>query len=260
LVVLQVALSLVLLAGAGLFLRSLHNLKSVDPGLDPERLAVVTIEPGLSGYSVAATQVLFDRLVERARTMPGVIVASPGLISPLSGSFSMAPISVPGYQPRPNESPFISSNWVGLEYFKTLATPLVSGRVFTEQDGRTNNVAIVNEEAAAHFWPRESPLGKHFDIGGRSRGIRESCEIVGVVKDVKSEWLREDAKPTVYMPFRKNGRPHLTLHVRVAGETTPVIAALNREIRTLDPNLLVSDATTMAKQIDRTIAPRSSNN
>ncbi len=248
LVVAQVALSLVLLIGSGLFLRSLHNLKSIDPGFDPEQLVVLTIEPS---YSQAANQNFFDSLVERARTLPGVVGASPGLISPLSGEFSFAGIDVPGYLPQPNEPPMILTNWVGPDYFKLLGTPLVMGRSFTEQDGLVNRVAIVNEKTAAHFWPHENPIGKHAIMG---RLDRLDCEIVGVVKDVKSESLREEPKAAVYFPFRLNLRPHVTLHVRVTAETAPVISALTREIYTLDPNLPAFNVTTMAAQLNRTIA------
>jgi predicted permease len=251
LVVAEVALSLVLLVGAGLFLRSLHNLKSVDPGFDPGQLVVLTLEPGINGYSQTQAQSFFERLMERARHVPGVLAVSPGLVSPLSGDFSMTGISVAEYQPQPNERPIIATNWVGPEYFKTLGTPLVAGRVFTEQDGGANKVAIVNEKAAKHFWPHVSPIGKHAVIGGRDR---TECEIVGVVKDVKSESLREEAQATVYLPFRQNQRPRIALHVRVMGKTTPVIAALIRESHALDPNMPVFNATTMEAQLDRTIA------
>jgi predicted permease len=250
-VVAQVALSLVLLIVAGLFLRSLHNLKSVDPGFDPGQLVVLTIEPGINGYSQTQSQSFFERLMERARQVPGVLASSPGLISPLSGDFSMTGINVAGYQAQPNERPIISTNWVGPEYFKTLSTPLVAGRVFTEQDGGVNKVAIVNEKAAKHFWPHESPIGKHAVIGGRDR---TECEIVGVVKDVKSESLREEAQATVYLPFRQNQRPRIALHVRVVGKTAPVISALIRESHALDPNMPVFNATTMEAQLDRTIS------
>jgi predicted permease len=250
LVVAQVALSLVLLIGAGLFLRSLHNLKSVDPGFDPGQLVVLTIEPGINGYSQAQSQSFFEGLMERARHLPGVLASSPGVISPLSGDFSITGISVAGYQPQPNERPIISTNWVGPQYFKTLSTPLVAGRVFTEQDSGVNKVAIVNEKAAKHFWPHESPIGKHAFIGGRDRN---EYEIVGVVKDVKSESLREEARATVYLSFRQNPRPRIALHVRVVGKTAPVISALIRESHALDPNMPVFNATTMEAQLDRTI-------
>src|SRR5947209_16591513 len=161
----QIALSLVLLIGAGLFLRSLHNLKSIDPGFDPEHMVVLTIEPAFNGYSQAASQNLFDTLIERARQMPGLVSAGPSNISPLSGDFSISGIGLPGQ--RPNERTSTSIDWVGTDYFKTLGTSLVAGRAFTEQDGHANKVAIVNEKLAAHFWPHESPIGKHVIVGNR---------------------------------------------------------------------------------------------
>ena len=245
LVVAQVALSLILLIGAGLFLRSLHNLTSVDPGFNPERQVVLSITPAVSSQS--ATQSFFDTLVERTRQMPSVVSASPTNVSPLSGDFSIGGVGVPGQ--RPSERTSASINWVGPDFFKTLGTPLLAGRVFTEQDGRANKVAIVNERTASHFWSHESPIGKHVSI---SRS--DDCEIVGVVKDVKSESLREGALAAVYLPFRLYPRSSATLHVRVAGNATPVIAALRREIHTLDPNLPVLNVTTMAEQLNRTIA------
>lgn len=241
LVVTQIALSSVLLIGAGLFLRSLHNLTSVDPGFDPDRLVVLTV----------TRQDIFDRIIERVRSLPGVIAASPSLISMLNGDFSLAPISVPGYQPQPNEEPLIAVNWVGADFFKTLGTSLVAGRMFTDQDGIARKVAIVNEKTAAHFWPNENPIGKHALIGPAQH--RDDCEIVGVVKDVKSESLRKQPQAIVYMPFNRNRRPRMTLHVRVDGPTEPVMSALLREIRMLDSNA-TPEVTTMAAQINETLA------
>jgi predicted permease len=251
LVVLQVGISLMLLISAGLFLRSLHNLKSIDPGFDPEHLVLLTIDTSFSGYSEAASQTLFVHLLERARNLPGIVSVSPGQISPLSGRFSFMLFTVPGYVPQPNERPGIATNWIGPEYFKTLNTALVAGRTFTEQDGQANKVAIVNERTAEHFWPQQNAIGKHIIIRSRER---DDCEIIGVVKDVKSESLREDAQPTVYLPFRQNQRAFMTLHVRVTGATTPVISALMREVRTLDRSLPILNVTTMSAQLDRTIA------
>jgi putative ABC transport system permease protein len=165
------------------------------------------------------------------------------LISPLSSEFSMTSINVRGHEPGN-----ISVNSVGPDYFRTLETPLIAGRAFTDRDEK---VVIVNEKTAAHFWPHENPLGKRVSLGRQSSG---EYEVVGVVKNVRSESLREDAPATVYTPFRVNQRPHMTLHVRVSGQTAPVIAALIAEIRTLDANVPVYNASTMAGQIDRTLA------
>ena len=199
LVVAQVALSLMLLIGAGLFLRSLHNLKSVDPGLNPEHLVVLTLDPGTSGYSGTASNQLAERMVERARSIPGVVAASPGFISPLSGGIALTRVRVPGH--GPDEPDSFDVNWIGSDYFKVLGTPVLAGRAFTQQDGLTHKVAIVNENAARYFWPDESPIGKHAMIGW-DQG--DDHEIVGMVKDVRSESLRKDPEAAVYLPFRQN--------------------------------------------------------
>jgi predicted permease len=251
LVVVQVALSLVLLIGAGLFLRSLHNLRSVDPGFDPSRLIVTTIEPGRRGYSVTASQRYIAEIVERTSRLPGVIAVSPGLISPLSGDFAMGRVSVPGYVPAAGEFAQISINFVGPNYFKTIGTPLIAGRFFNDLDGITNKVAILNRKAARHYWPHENPIGKRIITGLRDQ---LDCVVVGIVNDIKTESLRADAQPTVYVPSTLNSMGHVTLHVRVAGNPAPVISALRHEIHSLDRNLQPRDITTMATQIDRTIA------
>jgi predicted permease len=249
LVVVQVAVSMVLLCGAELFLRSLRNLRSVDPGLDPTHLIVLTVDAGSAGYSLEASHIFFDRLVERAKTLPGVVAASPAFVSPLSHDFAIVDISVPGYQPRPDEGSFVDANWIGPDYLETLRTPMKAGRAFTTEDGARNKVALVNEKAASKFWPHESPIGKSITLTGGDRR-----EIVGVVSNVRNDSLRENAQPMVYLPFRDNRRPHMTLHVRVSGEATPVIQTLIRESHAVDPNAPVFNPTTMDTQIDQTIA------
>ncbi len=163
----------------------------------------------------------------------------------------MGRVNVPGYVPKAGEFSAISINFVGPNYFKTIGTALASGRLFTDQDGLVNKVAIVNEKAARHYWPGQNPIGKRIITGFRDL---MDCEVVGVVKDVKTESLRTEAQPTVYVPSTLNSMGHVTLHVRVTGDPAPVISALRDEIRSLDPNVQPRDITTMAEQIDRTLA------
>ncbi len=247
LVVAQVALSLVLLIGAGLFLRSLHNLKSVDLGLNPEELLLLTLDPGTSGYTATASNHLAERLIERARSLPGVVAASAGFISPLSGGFALTRVSVPGYQP--NEAESFAVNWIGPDFFEVLGTPVMLGRAFNQQDGLTNRVAIVNEKAARILWPDASPIGAQAKIGWNEG---EDHEIVGVVKDAKSASIRKDAEATVFLPFSHNTRPHFVLHVRVAGRNESMISALLREVHAVSPDVAAFDVTTMAAQLGRT--------
>ena len=253
LVVAQVALSLVLAIGAGLFVRSLENLRSVDAGLNPNGLVVLTINSGSAGYRMVQSRRFFDEIVERARRTPGVVAASPGFVSPLSGGYAVTRVSVPGYQPSRDEPDSFNENWIGSDYFKVLGTPLLEGRTLSDQDGATNDVAMVNEKTAKHFWPHESAIGKHAIIGEKDDKTdpAKDYEIVGVVKDVKNESLRDDARPAVYLPFSQNHRPYMTLHVRAAGATAPVMSALIHEIHAINPNLPAFNVTTTAAQLDR---------
>jgi predicted permease len=255
LVVAQVALSLVLAISAGLFVRSLENLRSVDAGLNPNGLVVLTINSGSAGYSIVESRRFFEEIVERARHTPGVLAASPGFISPLSGGFAITSVHVPGYQLSHDEPDSFNENWIGADYFQVLGTPLLEGRTLSDQDGATSDVAMINEKAAKHFWPHQSAIGKHAIIGEKDDKTdpAKDYEIVGVVKDVKNESLRDDARPAVYLPFRQNHRPYMTLHVRVAGETAPVMSALIREIHAIDPNLPAFNVTTTAAQLDRSL-------
>ena len=258
-VVSQTALSLVVLIGAGLFLRSLLNLKSVDPGFDPNHMVVMTAD--LPGYSSQASRSFFDRLLQRVDNLPGVVAASAAVSSPLSGPFSTNIITVPGYVSPPNEvwipdpdSPGrIAFDYIGPDYFKSLGTGLVAGREFNAQDGAPNKVAIVNEKMAAHYWPNESAIGKHIRIDGR---ITNDSEIVGVVKDLKLQSFRREPKPMFYLPLRQQRGPLLffTLHVRVKGNTTSVVSALADVIHSLDPSVAPYNVATMGEQIDRSIA------
>ncbi|MDE0108166.1 MAG: ABC transporter permease [Bryobacterales bacterium] len=247
LVVAQVALSLVLLVGAGLFLRSLHNLNSVDLGLNPDHLSLLTLDPGTSGMTATASNQLAERLVERARGMPGVVAASAGFISPLTGGIALTRVSLAGHAGV--ERPSFDVNWIGADYFRVLDTPVLAGRAFSPDDGLSNKVAIVNEQAARYLWPGESPIGKHAMIGWEAG---EDHQIVGMVRDVKRKSPRGDAEAAVYLPFSQNTRAHFVLHVRVSDGTEPMIPALLREVRALAPHVPVAEATTMAAQLVRT--------
>jgi predicted permease len=156
----------------------------------------------------------------------------------------MTSADVPGYRKAPNEKTTVWINGVGPDYFSTLGTPLLAGRAFTDQDGRANKIAIVNEKTAALFWPHENPIGKRI----------AECEVIGVVKDAKYQALRDDNPPTMYQPLRQSRPQELTLHVRVSGSAAPVISGLSAAIRDLDRNLPVYKVTTMEAQLDNSIA------
>jgi predicted permease len=248
LVIAQIALSLVLLIGAGLFLKSLRNLRLANTGLNPDGLLVMTLD---SGYEMPGIQSFFAEVVSAARRIPGVISASPAFISPLSGGFAITHFSVPGYLPWPGEPDSININWVGTDYFRTIGATLLAGREFNGQDGPARNVAIVNEKAVRQFWAGRNPIGKRALLGWDAL---DAYAIVGVVKDVRNESVREDAKPSVYVPFSHNHRAHMTLHVRAAGPAGPVFSALVREVNALNPGMPTFDVMTTAAQIDNALA------
>jgi predicted permease len=244
-VVVQIALSLVLLIGAGLFLRSLRNLKTIAPGFDPQHLAMLSVNPSLSGYQESASWALTDAVLEIAQHLPGVVAASWSRASPLEGAASVTDVKVPGY--RSNEPPIAWLNGVGPNYFKALDTPVLVGRAFMIGDA-ARSVTIVNETTAAQFWPHQNALGSHIVIG------THDCEVIGIVIDAKYLSLRQDIPATAYVPLRMHPPINFTLHIRVLGETAPVIAALTRQIRELDRDLPIYNATTMEAQLDNSIA------
>jgi hypothetical protein len=185
LVIAQVGLSLVLLIGAGLFVRSLQNLRKIDLGFNPEQLIVMRISAPPKGYSLNQSLALFESIVEQVRSIPGVVSVGPGFVSPFSGDFAIGGIQVPGYVPKPAERDNIAINPVGPGYFRTIGTPFLSGRPFTDADGRDRKVAIINDKTASHYWPGENPLGKHVNVN--IGPLKAECEIVGGVKDEKRE-------------------------------------------------------------------------
>ena len=199
LVVLQVMLSLLLLTGASVFLRSLSNLESIDPGFSHRSVLTFSADPGLAGYSDEQSRTFFDRLMERVRHLPGVISAIRADFAPL-GNHTGQDVYLQGYQPRPDEpsqSPGFGA--IGSGYPETLGTPLLLGRDFdTHDEAGGPKVAIVNETFARHYFPGQNPLGHRLGFNKD----RFDTEIVGVVKDGKYGGLREQPARTILPPLR----------------------------------------------------------
>ncbi len=251
LVVVQVALSVVLLAGAGLFLRTLWNLRGLDTGFDASRVVVASVNPGANGYTAQRANDLYSWLAERAAALPGVAAASAAQVTPLSGSLWVWTVDVPGYVKKPGETPLAHSNSVGPGYFATLGIPLAAGREFTDRD-RTGSpwVAVINQRMAETYWPGRSPLGERIRVG---RGP-EPVEIVGVVRDSTYRDLREKKVPTVYMPLLQQESKSATILLRTQGDPAAAIGALRTELAQRDRNLPLYRVQTLAAQIGNTIA------
>jgi predicted permease len=250
LLVLQVAISLVLLIGAGLFLRTLQNLRTVDVGFDPQNLVLFRVSPGLLRYDEARYRELYDRMLRELRTAPGVRGATISNVMLLSGSTNSSSFHIQGAAYTPGQRGNSMNRIVaGPDFFETIGIPLQVGRTLTERDNQTApKVAVINETAARRFFPGESPVGKRFGFSVETSG---DIEIVGVVRDAKYSQVREPPPPTMYIPHLQTSIPRAVVEVRTAGDPSGTVGALREAIRRVDPNLPMQDVFTQMEQVER---------
>jgi predicted permease len=251
LVILQVALSLVLLVGAGLFARSLRNLRAVDDGYHSDQVVTLALDPAQSGYQAEPLRNFYDRLSERVAALPDVKSATYTYQLPMSGGFSRYGIEVPGYQAAPGEEMAVLQNQIAPQFFATFGIPLLAGRDFSAQDTpESPKVVIVNESLARRFFGTESPLGRRITLENY-----KDLEIIGVVADAKYRTLKEAVPQTAYLPFSQySSSRQRTLCVRAAGSASALIAAIRGEVRGLDSQLPVFNIKTFAEQINESVS------
>jgi predicted permease len=247
----QVAISLVLLIGAGLFFRSLGNARAVDPGFKAENLLVASLNVGFNGYTEAEGLRFQDRLLDRLASLPGVRTVSLARLLPFDIISNTINASPSGYQQKTGEGkPQVDANLVSAHYFETMGTPLLSGRDFTRQDTHDAPlVAIVNEALAAKYWPKEPVVGKQLLVSGKMHSV------IGMVKNGKYTSLSETARPYLYLPLSQNYQATMTIHLRSEGAPTSLVPALRREVTALDPRLLLYDVKPMSHQLDFALLP-----
>lgn len=252
LVVGQVAVSILLLIGAGLFLRTLRNLKGMDLGFQQESLLMASVAPSLNGYQGPQIRAFYDQVVQRARGLPGVRGASWAQVRMLTGGGNRRSSAVEGYQPKPDEDMQLNLNVVDDRYFDTMGMTLVRGRGFTASDREgAPLVAVVNQTMARYFFQDRDPIGLRF---GWSNASPRDIEIIGVVKDTKFRTMREATWRTVYLPLAQQPAPgNMTLHLRATGEPAALVAALRREVQTLDANMPMVGVRSMEEQIDEAL-------
>lgn len=249
LVVTQVVVCLVLVFAAGLFARSLHNLRTIDLGLDPRQVVVLTTNPELSGYSQERTREFHDEWLRRARLVPGVSAVSLASVTALSGSMFAGPVSVPDAEPRNGPEPNNNFNMVTPDYFQTIGMPVLAGRTFTERDeANAPAVAIVNDRFVEYYWPGRSPIGRQMTV------FRKSVEIVGLVRTAKYREVREDPQITIYFPAAQRPVRELTLHARVVGSTTAATAGLMETVRWIDPRVPIYDVGVLEDHVNARLA------
>ena len=253
LVLLQISLSLPLLIGAGLFLQSLRNLKTIAPGFDESHVVLATLNPALNGYPPERTRTLYDELLRRIRSLPGVHSAALATTVVLSGQWDAPIVTVEGYQPRDGEDMNPYANSVSPDYFATMHMPIVAGRDFSERDNLTSEkVAIINQTMARYFFGNKNPLGKKI---GTDLDKPQEIEIVGVVQDAKYISLREKPQRHFYVPIAQEPRPRdLTLHVRTHGDTQLTASLLRQTLREIDPQVPLYNVTTLETELDDSLS------
>ena len=249
LVVVQVALSFVLLVGAGLLLQSLRGVQNTSPGFLTRGALTTSIDFTAAGYSLPRARNFQDDLVDRLQAIRGVESAAFARMIPFSyRSFSAAPIAVDGYQAPPDEQPTVDYDEIGPGFLATMGIPLVSGREFTRADNETAPlVAVVNEAMVSQFWRGQDPVGRRLQSKGRW------LQVVGVAKMSKYRNLTEALLPLFYVPLRQSaGGSSLNIRTSLSPET--MAKALVGEIHALDANLAPGEVITMQEQVDRTTA------
>ncbi len=251
LVVTQVALALMLLIGAGLFLRSLSRAMTFDPGFASQNLLVASLDTRGAAMSREQGQAFYRQALERIGSLPGVRSASLTGIVPIGGGGQRRGVQLEGYTPQPNEGLELNCNVVGLDYFNTMGIPLAQGRDFNAQDREGSpGVVIVNEELARRYFPGQNPIGKRLRFGSN----RSYLEIIGVARSAKYRRLREAPLPFIYIPLEQEYRGGMTLLVRTDGDPANTVSAVRGEIRRLSSEVPVFGIRTMSEQIGTALA------
>jgi predicted permease len=252
LVVAQVALSLLLLVGAGLFARSLYNLRRLDLGFSPERLLAFTVDPALNGYDQTRVREAFRRIEQELAALPGVAAVSASREPIAANAEWRSTIRVRGYEPKEGEDMSPTVNAVGAGYFATLGFTLAAGREFElRDDAGAPPVAVVNETFARYFFGAESALGRRFAF---ARDEKTELEIVGVVHDAKTVTLREEPRRMFYVPYRQDrALNQLTLYVRTRGDEQALADEVRAAVARVEPDLPVFGLMTMSAQLGQTL-------
>jgi predicted permease len=245
LVIVQVSLSFILLAGTGLLLQSLIKMRTASPGFNTGVVSSV-VDLFSAGYNPDRAKTFHTQLLDRVRTLPGVESAALTRVIPFSYNvFSSAPIGVDGYQPPPNEQPTAEYVEVTEDYFTTLGIPIVTGREFMRTDDENAPaLAIVNETMAAKYWPGKDAVGQR--LKAKDRWL----QIVGVAKDSNYHNKTETPIPFFYVPLRQNFRVQNSLVIRTRETPGAMMTALAREVHALDPNLAPLITDRLQDQID----------
>ena len=253
LVIVQVALSLVLLVGAGLCLRTLRNLKSFDAGFQPEGVVTMRLDAGARDYRVPQLNNFWKEMLARIENLPGVRSASLSVLSPLSGYDQGADIEVSNFRPNAERDRHVILNQVSPDYFTTMGSAIVQGRSFRWDDNESApKVALLNEAAARFYFSDPNPIGAQLRF---SQAKSDAYEIVGVVKDSKHNSLRSEIPRMVYLPLCQSLKRlgNLTLAVRTSSNSSSLVNAVRSEVRSNGADILVTNVVTLREQVEQSL-------
>lgn len=251
--VFQVAMTVVLLAGAGLFTMSLIHLQLENLGMRTEHVIQFSIAPGMSRYSPAQTIALADQIKKSLAVLPGVESASAAEVPIFSNTDVSANVTIGGYTPQENEDMDVEENRVGANYFTTMAIPLLRGREFTDADTAASpKVAVINQTMAKRFFGINGAVGRVFTFGNGN--VHPDIEIVGVVADSKYSDVRNRPYPFAYLPYAQNKNlSEMTFYVRTAQDPTALTPMLTKTVANYDAGLPVYNLKTLADQVQETV-------
>jgi predicted permease len=272
LVVAQVTLSVLLLVGAGLFIRSLRNLQQLDLGLRTENLIAFNISPGLSGYTPVRSKLFNNQLAARIAALPGISSVAFSNIGLLEGNEWDSSITIEGYAAKPGENMNPYCNAISPGYFRTMGIPLMAGRDFNERDAiyeppdparlalradrfvpPTYRVAIVNESYARHYFGDRTPLGRHIGFG-IDPGTKTPIEIVGVVKDAKYTGVRDEIPRQAFFPFLENDfAGGAVVYVRTSQPATAAFGSIRQALGDIDASVPMYNPRTLEHQIESSL-------
>ncbi len=249
-VVVQVALSLLLLVGAGLFVRTLRNLRDQGPGFPTDHLLGFTVDPSLSGYSDQQTESFFERLNVNLREMPGVSSVGLSTMPPLKGYGWQNAIIGENSGERQEEQPVLDE--VGPKYFSTLGIPILEGREFTDRDRGPQKYAVINRSFARRYLPAGDPIGRRFGlVDDQNPAAQPDIVVVGVIPDTKYRDLREMPPPQAYFPYFQGAKfRFMNVYLRTHGEPRQLENQLRERMRRFDPHVPIVDLQAMDEQID----------
>jgi predicted permease len=252
-VALQIGFSLLLVVGAGMFVRTIQNLRNTNPGFATDHLLTFQLVPELAGYPGPQVAPVEQRVLDAISGLPGIRTVGATNDADLVGEGRVGDVYVSGYTPKPDENFDAELPWVSSGYLQTLDVPLIAGRQFNASDTASSlHVAVVNESFARHFFARpEDILGHHF---GRPDRPKTDAVIIGLVRDVKHTSLRDPIQPTCYTLFQQSERPTgLTVYVRTWQSPDSAANGIRAAVANIDSKLIVDDLSTMTDQIDQAI-------